>query len=100
MSGGKLADQDELGTGRLGVGEHFDARRVVAGDIEARPIGGRRDGGMCLGRLALGRRRKMLLHLGFDQCSIEVTHRNDGHEVGPVPTLIVLPQALDRARSR
>ena len=92
--GGDLANQDELGAGRLGVGEDVDARRVVVGDREARPVGGVRDGGALGGGLALGRRREVLADLGLDQRRIEVAHGDHGHQVGPVPALVVGPQLL------
>ena len=36
----------------------------------------------------------MLLNLGFHLHNIEITHGDDGHQVGPVPTLVVFDQAL------
>ncbi len=93
--GGQLDDQCQLRSGRLGVGEHVDARLGVVGNREARPLGGGRDGRPLLERLALGRRRKVLLHLGLDQFRVEVADDDNSHQIGPVPALVVGPQLLD-----
>ena len=96
LVGGEVSDEDKLGAGRFCIGKDLDTRIVVAGDIESGPFGRGCDGCALLGSLAFGRRREVLLHLGLDLLNIEVTHRDYGHQVGPVPTLVVFDQALYR----
>ena len=93
--GSNLADQGHLGAGRLGVREDVDDRFGVVGDVVARQCGGRRDGGARLAGLALGRRGEVLPDLRLDQLWIEVTDGYDGHQVRPVPALVVRLQLLD-----
>ena len=90
--------QVHLGPGRLGIGEHHDARRVVFGNVEAGPVCRGRDGGARLRGLTLGRRREVLPDLRLDQLGIEIAHCDDGHQVGPVPALVVVPETLHRGR--
>ena len=90
-----LANEHELGGGRLWVGEDLDERGLVARHVDARSIGGLADGGALLCGLALGRRREVLLDPGFDLRHVEVAHGDDGHQVGPVPALVVGAQGLD-----
>ena len=66
----------------------------MAGDVDARPVGGLSGGGALLCGLALRRRREVLLHLGLDILHVEVAHGDDGHQIGPVPALVVSAQAL------
>ena len=91
---GKLSDQDELGTGRLGIGEHVDEWVLMARNVEARSFGGGSDSGGFLSDLALRRWGKVLLDLALNRLGIEVAHGDNSHQIGPVPALVEILQAL------
>ena len=95
LVGSEVSDEDELGSGGFCIGKDLDTRLVVAGGHrKVGPFGGGCDGSALLVSLAFGRRSEVLLYLGLDLLNIEVTHGDDGHQVGPVPTLVVFDQAL------
>ena len=66
----------------------------MARDVEARSFGGGSDCCEVLVSLTLRRGRKVLLDLGFDQLGIEVAHGDNSHQIGPVPALVEILQAL------
>ena len=96
VPGGTLRIRISWVPGRLGIGEHIDARRVVAGNIDAWPVGRRCGAGALLEGRAFGGRRKVLFHLSLYQVSIEVTHDDDRHQVRSVPAFVEIPKALHR----
>ena len=95
--GVELADEYELGCGRFGVREDLDDRGTswpgtpVSGLSVASPAAALG----CAG-VAFRRRREVLLYPGLDGFHVEVAHGDDGHQVGPVPTVVVGTQALHR----
>ena len=97
LIGDEVSDEDELGAGGFSISKDLNTRLVVARDVESGLFGGGCYGGALLVSLAFGRGRKVLLHLGLDLLNIEITHSDDGHEVGSIPTPVVVDQALYRS---
>ena len=81
----------------LGIGRHVHPQVRVRGNGILRPVSGRFGpvGARIVGR-SLRRRREVLADQGFHLVRVQVAHRDDGHQVGPVPALVEGAQVVGR----